>query len=315
MFPARIRLCLLLSVALTAAEVGREVVFTGKFYGTDPIPVLDKGYLLFKYRHRADVSVWSPQGKHVYDATIKVPGSASVRIDSAAIDARGHVAVAVRWSSSTGEKDGGFAMLDPSGKQIGFYSTGRYMPSHICFDQNSALWAWGWQRDKYRIDSEDTEDYATVRRFSADGKEIGAFIQRSLFTAKGAPGVAGGGIWTVRAAKDRIGAAIYHNYSDHPPEWLEWDYYGKLIGRWRIGDSHDGGLAFTDSGELYAFHNRVLKRFDRHNQRWQPVVSPFGTQIDTADMPGFTLGADRDHLVFSYRPYAGIRLRWFPAPQ
>jgi len=54
----------------------------------------------------------------------------------AALDTDGTVAV------GAGNFYGGaIVLLDASGKQIRFTSTGRYMPARICFDQEHTIWA------------------------------------------------------------------------------------------------------------------------------------------------------------------------------
>ena len=127
-------------------------------------------------------------------------------------------------------------MLDRSGKEIRFVETDRYMPAHVCFDAKHALWTFGWQRDIARNGAEDSQDYFLFRKYSVDGKQLGAYALRSLFPKPGLePGAPSGGLWRLRISDDRTGAIAYSGQTSGNPEWIEVGLDGGLIGRWKLG--------------------------------------------------------------------------------
>lgn len=306
--------CLFLALA-GAAFAGdgpvEKVIHFGRSFGSDPLPTFDKGYLLYLNRP-GNLAVYGPDGMLVFETAVLGPqGRAAPGVSNAAIDTDGTVAVTAAFSGPQGY-GGGIAFLDPSGKQRRFVETGRYMPAHLCFDQDHFLWAFGWQRDEVVNTTEDHNDYFLVRKFSKDGKEAGAYLPRSLFPGKRNPFSARIGLWQVRAAQDRIGALAFPS-SEHPPEWFELDLDGKLIGRWIIGKRLDGGYAYTADGRLFGkswdqkSKTRRLVVFDKNAASWSPVEDVSAGAGDDSTK-GLLLGADGSKLVFAEQ--GGSRLIW-----
>ena len=294
----------LLLPALAAEDSVRKTVHSTKDFGQRvALPALDKGHLLFVGQPLDEnVSLYAPDGRKVFEATVRTPAGSSIGPMDAALDTDGTVAV------GAGNFYGGaIVLLDASGKQIRFTSTGRYMPARICFDQEHTIWAFGSQRDLVKNDSEDREDYFMVRRFSKDGKELGSFLLRSGFPGWANPFGAHRGLWQVRAADGKIGALAYPGHEGYQPEWVELDLAGNLIGRWNLGPRLYGGRAYTADGRLYARKLDEKKRarlflFDRTSSSWIPVDD------DLTVAPGLLLGADGNDLVFA-EDY-GLKLSW-----
>ena len=88
-------------------------------------------------------------------------------------------------------------------------------------------------------------------------------------------GEVGFGSIRLQSADDKLGALI--QAYDHDPEWVELDFQGKLLGRWKIGD-HDR-VALTANGELYAQGpardkgEQSIVRFDHATSAWVSVPS------------------------------------------
>jgi hypothetical protein len=133
-----------------------------------------------------------------------------------------------------------------------------------------------------------TGDYFLFHKYSPDGKELGAYIRRSLFAKPGLePGMGHTGGWVVRAAKDRIGAFVYPGMVSNDPVWIELDFNGNLLGSWHTGKPTMGGHAFTANARLFrtvlvsngpqSVHV-LLDEFDRPSACWK-----------TVDTLGFTL--------------------------
>ena len=227
-----------------------KITHQARIFGGVSVPRLQQGHL-FYLAGKGPVTAWGTDGQRLFETTVTDRNGNLASSTSAAMDSNGTVAVAIGFASATGHA-GGIAYLDRAGRQVATVLTGRYMPMHLCFDENRRLWAFGWQRDAENNIMEDDEPYMLVRRFSSDRKEAGSFLPRSLFAGKLNPFAGQRGLWRVQAAKDRIGGLAHPNADQHQRRWVELDLDGNLIGRWPIDpDVHGGGYAYTRSGRLF----------------------------------------------------------------
>jgi hypothetical protein len=303
---------LFLSSAVFAKEPDRAVTY-GRSYGSEALPAFDKGYLLFTNKPNG-VEVWDPDGKLVFQTEVTSPLTAHVM--SMAIDSGGTVAVGVGYSLATQGYAGGIVFLDPSGKQIRFVETNRYVPSHVCFDANHNLWTFGWQRDTERNEMEDSQDYSLFRKYSLDGKQLGAFAQRSLFPRPGlTPGSPQGGLWRLRVSGDRVGALADSGQTSETREWIEVGLDGSLIGHWKIGHDLNYAYAFVSAIGLCRQrsqdHHPQIDCFDPETQAWKTIIDLSITD-EKGDPLGILLGADGGSLVFG-KGGGNIRLSWIRA--
>jgi hypothetical protein len=298
-------LVLLAALSLTSSPtdgVEREVTYAGALFGADPLPKFDKGYLLFLKR-TCQFTVYSPAGAQLFSRQVSGPaGSSTCSALDAAVDADGAVAVSISCGSPNGYA-AGIVMLDPKGNPTGFEDTKRYMPSHICFDRQHAIWSIGWQRDEFRNDAADEKEYMIVRRYSRSGGETGSYLPRSLWGRKGEPGLSGLGLWHIAAADEQIGAVVNED------ELVEWDLQGKLVSRTPIRVRLDGGWAYTSNGELFGQvreddgRGLRLVRLDRGSLSWTPAgASDARLRL--------LLGADGGDLIFQASGGGSARLLW-----
>jgi hypothetical protein len=297
--------------ASAANEPARTVTF-GRDYGPQQaLPAFDKGYLLFT-NEPSGLEVWGPDGRLAFQTVLTNPPGAHVM--SAAVDSDGMFAVGVAYPVAPHGYGGGIAVLDRSGKELRFVETDRYMPAHVCFDAKHTLWTFGWQRDVVRNETDDSQDYFLFRKYSVDGKQLGAYALRSLFPKPGLePGGASGGLWRLRASNDRIGAIAYSGQTSGNPEWIELGLDGSLIGHWKLGEEHINGMAFTSKNGICGLFDggKRIDCFDRGTQTWKILGTP---AIDDNGRPlGILLGADDEYLVFG-KEYGGLRLSWVRAP-
>lgn len=275
----------------------RQLIYPGADFTNQPIPKFERGYLLFLNRN-CQLTVYQPSGKLQFTKTLEAPNAMPCFPADSAVDTDGTLAVAIGYSGPLGYA-GGIILLDATGKQTSFIDTKLYVPSHIGFDHQHSIWAIGWQHDEIRNETADSNDYAMVRRYSRNGTETGAFVQRSLWKTKGEPAGSSLGYWHMSIAKDRIGALVYDHYAERIPEWIEWDYEGKLISRIPITARMDGGRAYTTSGKLYSGiwlekeKVRVLSVLDSETGAWKPVADK-----QHVGEWKLLLGADGDDLVF-----------------
>ncbi len=297
--------------ASAAQEPARTVTF-GRDYGSRTLPVFDKGYLLFT-NEPSGIEVWGRDGRLVFQTILTSPPAA--RVMSLAVDSDGTVAVGVAYPGAPHGYIGGIAMLDRSGKELRFVETDRYLPSHVCFDAKHALWTFGWQRDMVQNSTADSQDYFLFRKYSVDGKQLGAYALRSLFPSPGLePGHLSGGLWRLRSSDDRIGAIAYSGRTSEIPEWIEVGLDGGLIGHWKLGPNHGGGMAFTSRNGLCRQVNvgGRIDCFDRVAQAWKTLGSTSANDENGRPL-GILLGADGEYLVFG-KEYGGLRLSWVHAP-
>jgi hypothetical protein len=308
--------CLSLTLLLPALgddnPVRKTVTSTKDFGQYVPLPALDKGHLLFM-RHPMDgtVGVYRADGQRVFETVLHSPDGGLVRVNDAALDTDGAVAVAASLPPTRG---GAVIFLDSAGKQTQFVPTGRYMPQHICFDRSHSAWVFGAQQDETMTGRFDREDYALVRRYSRDGKETGAFLQRSLFPGRGTHFAAGRGFfWTVRASDEKVGALAHYVELNRRKEWVEMDLDGNLLGRWSLPIPDvwifpGRGMAFTSDGRFF------IGTRDEESRKTNLLVLDRATGTFRPDgsrdlPPGVLLGADGNDLVFADQ--GGTKLTWY----
>lgn len=300
-----------------AAEIVREVDYNA-LLGNQLVPVYDKGYLMLIHRPpTSEITVYGPDGNRAYDVSVTTPQAATVSVGNMAMDADGTMAVTAGYREPHGYA-AGIALVDPAGRQIGFIETGRYVPCEVAFGSDHSIWTFGWQRDEQLNDRAETQDYFVFRKFSRDGKQVGAYLLRSLFPRGLEPGACAVGGWKLRVANDRVGALVTSGNVGSEREWVELDLSGKLLGRWRMNDRR--GLAFTESGVLYsrAPYDKgtppQLEVFDRVSGTWKPIPGAFSIS-ELIDGHWLLLGADGDYLVVCKTGAPGLALGWLQVAQ
>jgi hypothetical protein len=152
--------------------------------------------------------------------------------------------------------------------------------------------------------------YMTLRRFSRDGKPMGASLPRSSFPK----GLHRGGVsWQViriTVIKDRIGLLAYSGMTGSQQEWLGLDRKGTLLARWRLDNSNFARASLTSDGRVYIQKGNGPSTsefyiLDRAASTWKRITAP------TND---FFCGADGDKLVFTGWKAGPMQLRWFDQP-
>jgi hypothetical protein len=298
----------LAAIVLAADESAREIVYLTMTY-PGRVPIFDNGYM-FKINTAPQsgpapdsFGAWDTEGQWMYQAYFTTPDGTPAAVRSAAADTDKTVIASIGYGVRGGYK-GGIAFLDPTGKQVRFVSTDRYQPMALCFAPDHSIWAAGWQRSP-KGDVEDPSGYSIVHKFSSDGTPAGEFLLRSEFPP-GLPPAASGISW-IRAADDRVGVMLYPGQTSAYPEWVELDFSGNLIGRWKIGRTGQfNGFAFTADARLIVLSydpetkKYQLMSFDRKSSSWQAV---------DGGIKGLLLGADGNDLVFqmSDRNANGVR--------
>jgi hypothetical protein len=305
---ATLRVCgglFLFFAALGAAQSPSEINFDG-LRDSKAAPTFDHGYIVAWDRvHVHSATLYSPEGKRLFDvSSFRLPdGTETDAPMSAAVDTDG-VSALVYWGQRG--RRSGIAILDNTGNQIQVIQTEPYKPSQVCFAPDHSIWMFG---DQWKVGDLPVPDFMTFRHYSRDGKLLGSFVPRSALPAwegEGWDQLVGpfGGLWRLRAAKDRIGAALI--VGPFKQAWVELNLDGGLIGQWIYTDSRNDAVfpsAFDSKGLLYGVHWIDEKRvgisvFDKSTSSWKPVPS----------LPnGFLVGADGARLVYQ----SGDQLRWF----
>jgi hypothetical protein len=297
---------LLLLSAFGRAQPLNAIDFEG-LQDSNPTATFDHGYVAgWDLQHVHSVTLYAPDGRRMFEVSsftlpdgTKTGASLSVAIDSDGTSA--HVYWAAQGTRS------GIAIEDATGVQVRVIETEPYKPSQVCFAPDHTLWIFG---DQWRPADLPARDFMTFRHYSRDGKLLGSFVPRSAL-----PGWQGAGLdqvlapfvglWRLRAANDRIGAALLVGPSTQA--WVELSLDGQLIGQWTfIGTRHEAVMpsAFDSNGILYGVRwidgkRAGISAFDKSTGGWNPVLS----------LPnGHLVGADGTRLVYQ----SGDQLRWVP---
>jgi len=270
------------------------------------MPGFYNGYL-FSTEPRHVLTLFAPDGHELFSLPFEGHGNGNVGIESVAID--GNRTLAVGWDDPP---NSGIDICDLSGTRVRSIDTGWYVPAHLAFGGDHSLWALGWQRDATRPDRHDDHDYPIIRKYSIDGKEIGAYLPKSTFAPGLQPGMTYHNAHRITVTADRVGVEAYSGNVGNQTEWVELDLNGKLIGKWRLDTRHHfPGVAFTGDDQAYVqYYNRELKstqvfRLNRATSTWDLVNSPSLALY----------GADGDKLVFAQWSNAVMYLSWFQQPE
>lgn len=312
------------------ADGVREVTLGSLALGEKVAASFENGYLVV-VRPLRTVSLWGPDGRRIYETEVSPPSSGEPNthrfwdgISSATADNDGTVAVAVDfsiwqnrapgghsapWDGKITGHFGGIALLDSAGTQTGFLETGRYLPQGMCFAKDHSIWTIGWE---WHQSDDPASDYFVFRRYSRDGKQLGAYVRRSTFPNPSTFRV-GDHTGMIRAANERIGAFVCFGPTSKDKEWFEFDLHGDLIGRWSVEEEYliggvaRWGVALTASGQAYARSPQRTSNFDLGTASWKTVN--LGSNLDRL------LSADGEELVFLLSEQGRNRLRWVPAPR
>ena len=266
------------------------------------LPAFYNGYLYSCYPGQV-VTLFAPDGHLVLAVPIQGRGNGKVFLESVAIDSDGTLAVA--WLD---EPNAGIDIRDSSGNLIRSIDTGRYLPMHLSFGDH-ALWALGWDRLVDRKRDGPAKDYQAVRKYSMDGKEIGAYLPRSMFP----PGLEPSGSMVhdreITITSDRVGIDARSGTVGTQREWVELGLNGDVLGRWKLDPSDTfPGVVLTSDNQVYVQRregkSRRVFRLNREKSTWEPVTAP----------NLILYGADGDKLVFAEWPHGVVHLSWYQQP-
>jgi hypothetical protein len=268
------------------------------------VPAFYKGYIYWVGLAGDDsqLTIYAPDGHLAFSFETQ-----NGLVQNIAVDTDGSVAIA--WQS---QKSAGIDFRDSSGTLKRTIQTGRYVATHLAFAEDHSVWSLGWQCDA-DCTRADRRDYMTVRKYSSDGKESGAYLPRSLFPPGLEPGMSD---WqrstSIVVAHDRVGIWAYSGDSGDQTEWVELDLSGVVLGRRRLDRfNYWPRVALTTDGHLFVqdqdskTHAHRLYKLDRASSAWQAV---------DASPSGRLEGADGDALVFSDIRLGPMHLRWYPHP-
>ena len=131
-------------------------------------------------------------------------GNDTVSILNAAIDSDSTTALSRR-----DEAGSGIELRDAFGNLLQSINTGRYIPEHLAFGEDHTIWSLGLQTDATKLVYPDRQDYMILRHYSREGKDMGAYLPRSLFPAGLEPGSIGWQNRAITVTRDRVGVQVY----------------------------------------------------------------------------------------------------------
>jgi hypothetical protein len=269
-------------VAGTMFAVDRQVIYQGDLSPLNIVPAFDHGYVIVWDRNTdgakqlKTISVFGPNGSRLYQTAIGVPNQKYISLLNGAADTDGTVAVVF-------SEPGGFAVLDPTGRQIHTVLTAPYSPSQICFAPDHSIWLEG-------AEGLGGAEYMIFRKYSPDGHELGRFVSSSKFAAK-VPAVTSIGGRAIRASANGIVALVLEDQPrPHPPlmQWVKLDFEGNLVGQ-PGQHRYFFPWTLTPTGTIYAKEGGKFVFLDNVSGKWQESSLP---------RPGSLAGADENGLVF-----------------
>lgn len=300
---------LLIAVALgpicaAAADLPvREVTSQATRVANIPNPGFQRGYMYFL--DRDTVRLYAPQGDPAFVRVLNIPSCATSWAMGLAIDSDGSVAIAVSCDNA---QSGGIVLLDQNGLDTAFINTGRWLPSNLCYGEDHSLWSFGYQHDAANPGKMDSQDYMMVRHYSADHKETGRYLARSLFPKGLEPGMPGQWHSRIMLSHEKVGLLAYAGELGSSVEWVELDLNGNLLRRVPITVHGVAEFAFTTGGRLY------WKKSQRSDQLLV-LNTTTPDWLDAGPSPLFHLiGADGDLLVYSKGGEGPVDLHWFAQP-
>ena len=266
------------------------------------MPAIYNGYLYSCERDHT--TLFAPDGR-ISTLRIEGRGNGRVKVESVAIDSDGTLAIA--WLD---QPNAGIDIRDSSGNLVHSMDTGRYLPMHVSFGDHS-LWAFGWERDADKDWGFPAKNYQSVRKYSMDGKEMGAYLPRSLFPTGLEPGEERWQERRITVTSDRVGIEATSGNLGTQREWVELGLNGDLLGRWKLDLSDTpGSVAFTSDNQVYQprwdpeAKSRRVFRLNREKSTWEAVSAP----------NLHLYGADGDKLVFAEWDPLMMHLSWYPQP-
>lgn len=279
--------------AVFAAD--RRVTYQGDLSPLNIKPTFDHGYVIVwdlntdGDKQIKTISLFGPDGSRLYNTAIRSPNQKYIEMMlNGAADTDGTVAVVFR---------AGFAVLDPSGKQIHTVLTAPYEPSDICFAPDHSIWLEGHE-------GLGGTEYMIFRKYSPDGHELGRFVSSSKVAAKvPARGIIGAR--TIRASAIGIVALVLEDQPQpHLPLmlWVELDFEGNVVGQ---PGQHRYGFpwALTPQGSIYAEEGDIVP-FIGGGDKFLYLDNVSGKwQESSVHRPGSLAGADENGLVFELRDH------------
>jgi hypothetical protein len=299
---------LLISGALASAQM-HDVHYQGGLTPLNITPTFDHGYLVV-YDRDESVDVYASDGSLRYKASAHGPDGSHAWIRNAAVDADGTLALSVEYPLSCNVaglglialRSGGIAIFDQAGVEARFIDTRcDYWPTQVAFATDHSLWAIG---SLGRTKASMTADYLTLRHYSQNGEQVGAFLPRASFPHPDDPHMEPLilpmiGLWELRVANERIEVML-----QRAKLWVETDLNGQDTGRWNTGNNGSRPSAFTQDGRAWRQAGKQVMVFDRSSGVWS------GPVFQVAE--GALIGADGNSLVFLMPDKE--TLRWIAAP-
>lgn len=229
------------------------------------------------------VRVYNQSGL-VLPITVSFPDSGTVSVEgvTALNGGPGALVSGSAWSQS-GQFATFLAWIDNKGNTTKVIRTNPFLATRICLAPDGSIWAFGVNAENTQADDE------VVRHFSQDGTLTGKYALKSSFGVKRNPAVLSHrGTPFIGASKDRVGV-----FSAIVDQWLEFDFDGKMLGRWTVDPppamKPDGtsskplnvpAVVLRDDNSVYAWldggTNAGIYVLDKSGPRWVQA-----TGIDT----------------------------------
>lgn len=292
--------------SLLCAQSVREVLTDVPTMG-GPSPGFYNGYL-FRVDPYDHIQLFSPEGRFLTRFNVQDHGDERGYVGSVAVDSDGTIAIG--WGTRYGPT--GIEIRDAKGDLIRSIDTGLFFPDDVDFAADHSLWAFGWQRVAPHSQVH-AREFAMLRHYAPDGKEIHAFLPRSKFPKGLEPGTSQVQERRIYVMPGFIGLMAFSGNTGNQQEWVEVDLTGNIRGRWRFDGMSSPSVSLTSDGNVYAKRrdpktgwDKIVVRLDRETSTWKVVPV-------AAD--GELYGSDGDQLIFGSSSKTGVvLLQWFKQP-
>jgi hypothetical protein len=253
------------------------------------------------------IRLYDSNGKLVRNVFVSVPDVSRMTIYDFSVDAAGRLAVSASATSDAGQAVFLLMVFDSAGSLTTVTRTNPFVPRHLVFASDGAIWACG------RVTEGDRSE-GVLRRF-LDGRQVAEYLPLRSFDSRTHPALTLGGVYRAALVANASGVGFYTGVSG---DWFFYANDGTLSKHVKISSVPQTsraepnraitGFGLTNAGDLYvSFFAEAevgIYKLDS-NGAWERTAAL--QRRPTVDV-GPILGADGSSIV--YRAGSQARLIW-----
>src|SRR5579862_2216820 len=216
----------LIATSLGAVEPIRQVTSQVTLAGNQPEPAFYNGYVYWIEPGNRSFLLYAPDGRRALAASISSATPEPILTANLAIDTDGTIAVSRAYGGGIAPGSA-IDLFEANGRPLGSIGTGLYAATQVTFGPDHTVWAFGWEWSPGKpAFVRATTDYMTVRQFSRDGRQMGAWLPRSTFPKGLEPASESWQARRITVIEDRVGLLATSGTRGDQQEWVELDLAG-----------------------------------------------------------------------------------------